>query len=118
MDEKELKKEFLKYLREFKGIVSAVCKKMEIDRINYVTWLNDPDFKEVCDDITQETNDWVEAQLLKSIQIGNITAIQFYCRTKLRDRGYSDKVDPEDVEDRQVTVILNDEMIGKNEKKD
>jgi len=116
MDEKELKEIFLKYLKEFKGIVSDVCKKMNIDRVNYIAWLKDPDFKEVCDEITQETNDWVEAQLLKSIQVGNVAAIQFYCRTKLRDRGYSDKIDPEEVSDKQVTVFLNDEMIGNNEK--
>lgn len=44
-------------------------------------------------EITAESLDMAESQLMKGIQNGNMTAIIFYLKTKGKHRGYSERIE-------------------------
>lgn len=84
-----LKKEFPETLKQCYGNITLACAKMGISRKTYYNWWhNDEAFKEECLEADIYAGDFVESKLLKAIGEDNITAIIFYCKTKLRKRGY------------------------------
>jgi hypothetical protein len=85
----DIKKRFPDTLKENLGNVTKACDKLGICRKTYYNWYNaDIDFKEACREAEEYIGDMVETKLLKAINDDNITAIIFYCKTKLRHRGY------------------------------
>ena len=86
---KRKKKLFLEVLKENLGIISSTCQKMGMDRSKYYDWIKeDPEFDKQCQDIQEHTKDFVENKLFEAISQGNIAAIIFYLKCKVRDRGY------------------------------
>lgn len=82
------------------GIITSACKKTGINRSTYYDWRNkDLAFAADCNLIIEDTGDFVESQLLQKIGEGDTTAIIFYCKTKMRKRGYDGK-------DKRVAVEL------------
>ncbi|MBS0236051.1 MAG: hypothetical protein JSS50_01790 [Proteobacteria bacterium] len=55
--------------------------------------------------------DLVESALLKKIDEGNIIAIIFYCKTKLKHRGYTERVERVQVDPPKLNVNFNDGAI-------
>lgn len=89
MTTKQKQKSFLENLEAAKGIIVAACKATKISRGTYYNWYkSDPEFKNTCDEINEETIDAVESKLLNNINNGDTTAIIFYLKTKGRNRGY------------------------------
>ena len=108
----EKQKTFLAHLAEARGIVQIACLKSEITREQFNDWHGNPEFRAKCYIIQEETNDWVEAQLLRLIRDGIPSAIMFYCKTKLKNRGYSDEIDFEEkTSDKDIQVIINEEIL-------
>ena len=80
---------FLSFLRTVNGNVSAACELLKISRAQYLEWLNtDQDFRFQVMIMIESIGDKVEAKLLEKIDSGDIAAIIFYCKTKLKHRGY------------------------------
>lgn len=89
-------KTFLETLSSAMGIVSVACKKAKIGRTTYYRWLNENSvFKELVDEVNEETIDGVESKLLSAISQNNITGIIFYLKTKAKHRGYVEKFEQE-----------------------
>jgi hypothetical protein len=64
-----------------------------IHRNTYYKWRkNDEEFAEQCDLIFDEQGDIVESKLLDLVEAGDTSAIIFYCKTKLKNRGYTERV--------------------------
>jgi len=85
------KKDFPDVLKECKGMIATACHKAGIHRATYYRWKDeDPEFKEACDMAAQHVNDFVESKLLKLINDEVPAAVIFYCKTKMRDRGYAE----------------------------
>lgn len=85
----KLQMEFLDHLRIAKGNVYTACKTMRIGRDRYLNWLNeDQGFRFQVMVLIEEIGDFVESKLLKKIEDEDIAAIIFYCKTKLKHRGY------------------------------
>jgi len=112
MDEK--KQLFLDNLRRSSGIITQACMTTEIKREEYEEWIKDFSFKRECYLINLETEDYVEAQLLKLIKDRNVAAVTFYCKTKLKHKGYIDKVEIHE-EDKNIQIVINDKIIDPNE---
>jgi len=90
------KNKFIEAYRKTLGNATSACKTIGIGRSTFYRWLrNDNDFKEQIDDIAEETIDFVEQELKKSIQNGNVTAQIFYLKTKGKHRGYVEKQEVE-----------------------
>lgn len=79
-------------LRRSAGNITVACKNVGVSRDTHYRWLHDDDwYNDECSKVDEETGDMVEGELMKHIRSGNLTAIIFYCKTKLKDRGYVEK---------------------------
>ena len=69
--------------------VSLSVKKARISRATHYRWMNeDILYKNAIDEQKEINLDFVEMQLRKLINQGNITAIIFHLKTQGRHRGY------------------------------
>jgi hypothetical protein len=84
----ERQEEFLVALQKSMGVVSTALQNLQIPRDEYDTWMKNNEFKKRVEKINELTLDYVENQLLKKIYDGDLTAIQFYLKTKGKKRGY------------------------------
>lgn len=79
-------------LRRSGGNVSIACKNVGISRKTHYEWVNnDMKYADAVEEVVEEVGDYVEGELIKHIRAGNLTAIIFYCKTKLKSRGYYEK---------------------------
>ena len=86
---------FVKNLKAAGGIICIACSNTGINRSTYYRWREaDEEFREQVDEVMEEQIDFVESKLLTAIKSGDTTAIIFYLKTKGRNRGYSEKVQP------------------------
>ena len=67
-----------------------------------------PDCRAAFEEELESAGDMCEAQLMNKIKDGNLTAIIFYAKTKLRNRGYIERQERE-IECTQPLVIHIDE---------
>ena len=87
-------KDVLKALEETHGVITEACKKVGFTRSAfYIAMDKDPQFKKQVEDIQEAAVDYVESQLFKNIQQGNITGQIFYLKTKGKHRGYIEKTE-------------------------
>ncbi len=84
----ELQEVFLQELRENLGVVSKALSKVNVNREEYNGWLTNKEFKQMVDEVNELSIDYVENKLLAQIQKGDMSAIQFYLKTKGKKRGY------------------------------
>jgi hypothetical protein len=85
---------FIKALKDSLGVVSFACHKAKVGRTTYYRWFaEDEVFKEKCLEIIEETGDFVEYKLLQKIKDNDTTSIIFYCKTKLKNRGYIERLE-------------------------
>lgn len=86
MNEQQLT--FLRHLEANLGIVSVALQKTGIPRETYEEWLKNQTFKKSINSVNETSLDYVENQLLRQINEGDLSAIQFYLKTKGKKRGY------------------------------
>lgn len=103
-----LKSKFLEAFERHLGIISPSCREVGIDRQTYYNWRKlDPDFDKACKEIEETQGDMVENRLLTRINEGDTIATIFYCKTKLKNRGYVERQEltGKDGEQLRQTVI-------------
>ena len=115
-------------LSECYGIVTDACKKCDVPRSTYYSWLNgDPEFKKAVDDTQEQAIDFVEGKLFSKIngvamqgeegevyyQAPSDTAIIFYLKTKAKKRGYVERQEftPVDPDGNSLQPIININVI-------
>jgi hypothetical protein len=79
---------FLEVLEQNMGVVSLTLDMTKTSRVVFNEWMTEVFFNEKVKDIDAKTLDIVEKLLLEEINKGNMGAIQFYLKTKGRNRGY------------------------------
>lgn len=79
---------FLDTLERSLGVLTSALIKSETSREEYDLWMQNSEFKKNVEAINESSIDFVENQLLKQIKDGDLTAIQFYLKTKGKKRGY------------------------------
>lgn len=108
------KKELLKALDEYKGIVSTACDSVGLSRTTFYNYVNeDPEFSKQVEESQERAIDFVEGKLFEKIngitlqsfnskgdsvvydQAPSDTAIIFYLKTKGKKRGYVEKQEVE-----------------------
>lgn len=81
-------KEFLQVLEKTLGVVTVALDKTGISREEYDEWMENIFFKKRYDEVQHKSIDYVENQLMREINKGNLQAITFYLKTKGKNRGY------------------------------
>ena len=105
------KTSMLEALRNTLGNVTMACKVTNITRQTHYEWMHtDPDYKTEVESILDEQGDFVENKLLQAIKDGDTTAIIFYCKTKLKRRGYTEKQEVNVSGDLKVDIVYGDEQ--------
>ena len=106
MSKKTKKDAFLQAYTDSKGIISYACESVGISRPTYYRWRQeDEDFNEKCSSIEEYVIDLVEGKLLTNINEGDVTSIIFYLKTKGKRRGYVERVQTEDISDREPVKV-------------
>ena len=91
---KDKKEQFPKVLEQCMGVVDAACKTLKISRACYYKWrTRDPEFAAKCDETREIVYDIVESELLKKIRAGDTPCIIFFCKTKMKHRGYVERIE-------------------------
>ena len=71
------------------GVVTAATNQVGINRTTHYKWLKeDENYRIWIEELPELTGDFVENALLRQIKSGNTACIIFYCKTKLKNRGY------------------------------
>lgn len=86
---------------ESKGFKTIACTKAGLNPRTFHNWVNeDPEFRQAVEDavtIAREYRDDVaEQKLFSQVEAGDTTAIIFYCKTRLKNRGYSERAQPQE----------------------
>jgi hypothetical protein len=98
-------------LKSSLGVVSTACEKVGIVRKTFYEWIkNDLEFKEEVDNISEDAIDFVESKLFEEIEKNNITAIIFYLKTKGKKRGFVERTEITNIEQKpfEFTIINED----------
>lgn len=91
-----IKQKFPSILEKNMGMISKACKQAHIDYNTYRKWAaDDKEFAQDCKDAYEVVGDFVESKLYETINEKNPQTIMFYCRTRLKDRGYGEKKEEE-----------------------
>jgi hypothetical protein len=99
-----LKKNMIEALEKSLGIVTTACKMVGMSRETHYRWLReDEEYKEAVDGIADLTLDFVESNLHKQIEKGEVSSTIFYLKTKGKKRGYIEKQEIEHSGNMQVT---------------
>lgn len=94
MHDQKVKDRFPEILAEHLGIVTNACKAAGIGRRTYYNWREeDPEFAKACDDVSEQTIDFVESKLLENIRDGKEASQIFYLKTKAKHRGYVERTE-------------------------
>ena len=96
----DVKQKLLTELIKCKGFKTIACANVGLNPRTFRDWLNkDANFKAAVDDavaISREfRDDTAEAKLFSLVESGDTTAIIFYCKTRLKNRGYTEKPIPQ-----------------------
>ena len=74
------------------GLVSYAAEILGCTRSTVYNYINDNDVcKEAKVDAKEKKHDFVEGKLMELIKGGNVTAVIFYCKTQLKERGYVER---------------------------
>lgn len=102
---KVTKESLLKAIISSKGIVTNICKGLQISRQAFYERVNkDEELLEALQDSREEIIDFAETKLIELIRNGNASAIFFYLKTVGKDRGYIEKQEI-DQNNRTVNII-------------
>lgn len=76
------------------GRVRRSCALVNVDRSIYADWLkNDPAFAEQVKSVEQSVDDWYEDAFKSLVKEGNPQAVIHAAKTRLRGRGYGEKLE-------------------------
>lgn len=100
------KRAMIEALEKSLGIVTTACKSIGIARSTHYLWLStDEEYKEAVEGISDIALDFVESQLHKQIQKGEVTSTIFYLKTKGKKRGFIEKQEIEHSGNMQVNWV-------------
>lgn len=89
--DKDDKERLLAALWATKGLESVALSQCDLSRADLEYFKEDPFFKAEANEIQEKFGDFVEQKLMQKINEGDVTAIIYYCKTKLKHRGYYEK---------------------------
>ena len=96
------------------GNISQACRAIGVSRRTYYDWIEkDKKFKTNLEntDVSEHLKDFIESALIKKINSGDTASIIFAAKTKLKDRGYIEKVQIESNNKNTNTVEITHQEV-------
>lgn len=98
-EKEETKKRLIAEIISTRGFKTLACSSLGVNPRTFRKWVaEDAKFRSAVADaveIARELRDDIaEQKLFGRVEAGDTTAIIFYCKTRLKDRGYSEKAQP------------------------
>lgn len=101
------KNKFLSAYEKSLGNITIACKAAGFVRSTFYLYKEkDKDFGKRVRELNESVGDFVESKLLKRINNNDITGIIFYCKTRLKSRGYIEKSEVEYSGDKNNPIQL------------
>lgn len=99
-EKQALKNQVIAEIIRCKGFKTVACTNIGLNPRTFRLWMaSDPEFKAAVDDAVEIArefrDDKAEQKLFDQVEGGDTTAIIFYCKTRLKNRGYTEKVLPQ-----------------------
>ena len=86
------REDVLAAVKDSKGFITMIAKRLGCSRKHVYTLLKKfPAAAELVEDERESTKDWVEGKLLQRIEKNDTTALIFYAKTQMKDRGYVER---------------------------
>lgn len=98
-DKEELKKRFVAEVISCRGFKTVACANLRIDPRTFQRWqAEDGEFRRAVADAVELArafrDDRAEQELFKKVEGGDTTAVIFYAKTRLKNRGYTERPQP------------------------
>lgn len=108
------KKLFLEALEKSMGVQTPARKAAGIESPETIrNWRSkDEAFARAMDECKAICGDFVESKLLQKIKDGDTTAIIFYCKTQLKERGYTERKEITGAEGKDIFAQMSDEELN------
>ncbi len=82
----------LEAVKDSKGFITMIAKRLGCSRKHVYSLLKKyPAAADAVEDERETTKDWVEGKLLQRIEKNDTTALIFYAKTQMKDRGYVER---------------------------
>jgi len=83
-----------------KGFKTVACTNVGLNPRTFRQWMaTDAEFRQAVEDAVEIARDYrddmAEKKLFENVEAGDVTSIIFYCKTRLKNRGYTEKVLPQ-----------------------
>ena len=119
-------KEFLQYLEKSMGIVTTAAKAYGINPCTHYDWVKrSEEYREAAEMARSRADDLVESKLYELIKTGDTAATIFYCKTRLKHRGFTEKTDVDittggkPIDNTiQIEIIRHPEQVERDESTD
>ena len=101
------KKELIDALIQSDGNMAAVARSFNCSRTLVWKYVDeDPEMRELTDELSESFVDEAESQLFKQIREGNTAAVIFFLKTRARHRGYSERLELLPLRPQSIEVDL------------
>lgn len=111
-DKEEIKAAIPAAIIDAKGFKSIACANLQLSPRTFRRWVQeDEDFRAAVNEAVELSREYrddiAEQKLFKLVEAGDTTATIFYCKTRLKERGYSERM-PVPVEDKKRAAEVQD----------
>ena len=99
-NKEEIKKQLIGEIIKSKGFKTVACTNVKLNPRTFRQWMaEDAEFRQAVEDAVEIArefrDDKAEQKLFENVEAGDVTSIIFYCKTRLKNRGYTEKVLPQ-----------------------
>lgn len=90
-----------------KGFKTVACTNVKLNPRTFRQWMaDDEEFRQAVEDAVEIARDFrddkAEQKLFEQVEGGDTTAIIFYCKTRLKNRGYTERALPQEAKPEQT----------------
>lgn len=90
-----------------KGFKTVACTNVKLNPRTFRQWMaDDEEFRQAVEDAVEIARDFrddkAEQKLFEQVEGGDTTAIIFYCKTRLKNRGYTERALPQEAKPEQA----------------
>ncbi len=100
-DREEKKKQLIGEIIRSKGFKTVACTNLKVNPRTFRQWMaDDAEFRQAVEDAVEIAREYrddrAEQKLFEQVEGGDTTAIIFYCKTRLKGRGYTERAMPQE----------------------